>query len=1104
MIFRIIFPFLRFFDLMGQVSHIFRKQSVVFPTSRRLFGENFAQPLSSGSPTKKWKISEFLGGVVSTLSFTCLKNCAILEDIPNPVLEANMKQFLHKTASLLLSALLAVSALAVPAGASFALGEELTQTDTLVHQSTMLSTNVFWSTSYSDLRTENLITYTPNSTVTPMVTYGSVLTSCTTVAAAAKDLEAQGYRVVAGINGDFYNFSTGLPIGLVVADGQVKSSDAGYYAIGFHADGTAVLGKPGLTIEADLGYQVYDANGYATQLVRRLSGVNKARVSTGGIYLYTYDFNDRHTTGNTESGVDVLCTVVDGSLSIGGTATLRVEQVLQATAATAIQPDQVVLSVNNRSTSYYIDALANETVGNTITLTVSAADAAWNGVTYAVGALYALLENGALASGLDNTMNPRTAVGQRADGTLLFYTIDGRQSGTSIGASMTQVANRLLELGCVNALCLDGGGSTTLSVTMPDATAAATVNSPSGGSLRAVSNQLFLVAPSTPSGVLDHFYVAPDSRYVLAGSQVNLTVSAVDTNYIPMASSYQLSADRGSLSGSVLTTPADGGTITVTAADRGCTGSATVYAVTTPDSITVKNGASAITSLTVAPGSSLTLTASATYNHLSLKADASAFTWTLSGGVGTVDQNGVLTAVTPGTGTLTVSAGGKTATVAVTVSKTALQTVEDFESSTTIFDGSYADNLQYTRFTATAYVKLGRGAGQLAYTLTEDRNYTAEWRAASDTGINNQLYTSLNLWVYGDGSGNELQLLYSNGATSCLATAIATLDFTGWRQVSVSTQGDSFLLQGFRVRAPLTVTEAGNVYADTPRQGTVYIDHIVASYNAIVDNTVPSISLTASGETLSATISDAVDGVLPQGQVAVTVDGKVRSVTYDSAAGTLSVPISADGSPHRITVLAKDASGNIGRASYDVPVGDDWQPAFSDTKDYWAATYVDYLYAAGITTGYGDGTFRPNQNITRQQFAAMLFRYLGLDASQYADLPMPFADGDQISGYAVTAVKALYSIGVINGTMQNGKLYFNPTSSLTRAQAAAMIGRTQEKGFATVELTFSDAGSIPSYATYYIQTMAAQGILGGYGDNTFRPNANITRGQMAKILYNLL
>ena len=164
-----------------------------------------------------------------------------------------MKHFLRKTLSLLLTLALA-AALAAPAAASDALGSDLTSRDTLLNEQTQLSTNVFWSSTYSDLRTENLITYTPNKDVTPIVTFGSVLTDKTKVSAMAKTLEEQGYRVVAGINGDFYNTGNGLPIGIVVTEGQLRSSDAGYYAVGFRKDGTAVLGKPGVRVTADLGY----------------------------------------------------------------------------------------------------------------------------------------------------------------------------------------------------------------------------------------------------------------------------------------------------------------------------------------------------------------------------------------------------------------------------------------------------------------------------------------------------------------------------------------------------------------------------------------------------------------------------------------------------------------------------------------------------------------------------------------------------------------------------------------------------------------------------------------------------------------------------------
>ena len=126
-----------------------------------------------------------------------------------------MRQLLRKPLSALL-ALALLCTLALPASASDALGEDLTSKDTLLHYDTQLSTNVFWSTAYSDQRTENLITYYPNSDVTPIVTSGDVLTNRSTVTTAARELESQGYRVVAGINGDFFNTGNGLPIGIVV------------------------------------------------------------------------------------------------------------------------------------------------------------------------------------------------------------------------------------------------------------------------------------------------------------------------------------------------------------------------------------------------------------------------------------------------------------------------------------------------------------------------------------------------------------------------------------------------------------------------------------------------------------------------------------------------------------------------------------------------------------------------------------------------------------------------------------------------------------------------------------------------------------------------
>lgn len=1009
-------------------------------------------------------------------------------------LEATMKKILQRTLALALTLAL-VGPMAVTARASNAMGEDLTKQDTLLNEQTRLSTNVFWSTTYSDRRTENLITYTPNSRVTPIVTHGGVLTDRSTVSATAKALEARGQRVVAGINGDFYNTSTGLPIGITVSQGQLISSDGGYYAIGFRGDGSAVMGKPQLKVSLDLGYDVQDAYGTSIRVVRPVAGVNKSRVSAGGIYLYTYDFNSRHTNGATEPGVDLVCTMESGLLAIGQTLTLRVDQVLDGSSAVSIQPDQVVLSANLKSDPYYVDALRRVTPGSQMTVQVTTPDPAWSEVDYAIGALYALVENGRVVPGLKKDVNPRTAVGLRPDGTVLLYTIDGRRSGHSIGASMAQVAQRLIELGCTSALCLDGGGSTTLSVTQPDSTTAAVVNRTSG-SERAVTNHIFLVADNQPSGTLSHFYVRPAYAQVLAGSAVPIAASAVDTNFIPMDQSFDLTADGGELNGSTLRTPRSGGTITVTASGSGSSGSATVQAITNPDQVAIRRNDQIITEFSSTPGSVTELTVSAAYQHLPLYADPAAVDWTVTGDIGTVDAQGRFTATKPGTGTIAATAGGKSAVVKVTVNRLALKTVEDFEGDFGPAKG-YGDGLTLTATTTGQPVRFGRKAMKMDYRLSDTG--TAEWNLMDPLHVSGP-YTALNLWLYGDNSGNNLEVLAINDAGATKPVLTVPLNFTGWRQFTIDGWSENMALQGYRVTASSDLGSAWNT------SGTLYLDQITASFAGTVDNQVPKVSITGVKDgVLTAAVSDSVDGVLPRDAIYVTLDGKVHPFNYAEKTGVLTTAFTADGAPHRLTVTAQDGSGNLGRASHDIPAGEDAAPVFTDTAGYWGKSYVDYMYTSGITTGYSDGTFRPNNNISRAQFSVMLYRYLGLDGSRYSQVILPFADLADIPAYALPAIRALYTEGIINGTTgADGKLYFNPSSSLTRAQAATMIGRTQPKGYAMADLTFTDKNSIPAYAAEYIRTMTAQQVISGYGDGSFKPHNSITRGQMAKILYNLM
>ena len=1014
-----------------------------------------------------------------------------------------------------------LSSMSTTAFASDALGETLVEKELVLHEDTDLATNVFWSQAYTDLRTENYITYSPNDDVLPVVTFGDVLTERSTLSSMARKLEAQGYRVVAGINGDYYNTSTGLPVGIVVTEGVLRSSDGGYCALGFREDGTAIIGKPQVQVNADMGYAVYDQWGGATQVLRRITGINKARVSDGGIYLYTYDFNDRHTTGNTEAGVDVLCTVLEGDIAIGGTVVLQVEQVIEATSATVMGENQVVLSTNLKSGDYFVSGLRNTPVGSTITIEFTAADEEWNDVEYAVGALYHLAEKGKVLEGLPTGVNPRTAVGIKKNGDLIFYTLDGRKAGHSVGASLTQVAERLIELGCKDVVAMDGGGSTTLSITKPSAVKATYINKPSDGSERKVSNQIFLVAENEATERLSHFYVEADQDFVLGGSKVFVTASGVDTNYIPMDVDYKLSASRGDLEDNVLTTPEKNGKITITAKGDGRRGETTIQVVKSPDEVTVLRNGSAVTEMDVGIDSSVQLSVSLKYDYRQLYFDKELVEWELDGDIGTITADGLFTATRPGEGEIRVTVGGERVEIPVTVSRLYLEVVEDFEDQATIFDGYdgyMGDNAKFTqlRLPSSDLARIGYGVGRLDYTLTEDRFYQAEWRTANTTEIDNRAYTNLSMWVKGDGSGNLLQLVYSNGTKGYLTREITTLDFTGWKQIMVPTSGEYFGIQGLRVSAPVTgYTDDGLAErADTARQGSVYIDQITASYNGIVDNDVPVITtaLDMENATLTAMVEDAEDGLLSEKRISVKatvggVKGADVPFDYDEITGQLTVDLPKDlneTGTMRITITARDFSGNIGRASVDL-VAENTAYAFTDIGDYWGADYVNFLYTSGVTTGYEDGSFRPNQNITRAQFSVMLYRYLGVSEESYTGAELPFADAANIPEYALPAIRALYAMGVLTPTIgKDGLQYLNPYENVTRAEVATMIGRTQEKGYALVDLPFTDAANIPAYADYYIQTMAAQGIINGYADGTFLPNNHITRGQMAKIMYNLM
>ncbi len=109
----------------------------------------------------------------------------------------------------------------------------------------------------------------------------------------------------------------------------------------------------------------------------------------------------------------------------------------------------------------------------------------------------------------------------------------------------------------------------------------------------------------------------------------------------------------------------------------------------------------------------------------------------------------------------------------------------------------------------------------------------------------------------------------------------------------------------------------------------------------------------------------------------------------------------------------------------------------------WYTQAVAWAAENGIVTGTSPTTFDPEGNITREQMAAILYRYAqkeGFDTSKRADLGS-FPDSEKISTYAVDALSWANAEGLINGSKVGGRVYLDPQGNATRAQVATILMR---------------------------------------------------------------
>lgn len=176
---------------------------------------------------------------------------------------------------------------------------------------------------------------------------------------------------------------------------------------------------------------------------------------------------------------------------------------------------------------------------------------------------------------------------------------------------------------------------------------------------------------------------------------------------------------------------------------------------------------------------------------------------------------------------------------------------------------------------------------------------------------------------------------------------------------------------------------------------------------------------------------------------------------------------------------------------------------FSDTAGHWGASWIEQAQLRGLINGYGDGTFRPDANMSRGDYVLILWRAAGEPEPRAA---APF-DDVTADAYYQKAVAWACENGYVNGK-GNG---FAPTDSLTRQEAMKILfgwaggtSGTETMLTAAYDVAFSDSGSIAAWARPAMYWAYYNGVIGGMSATTLGPEAPATRAQLAKILVGYL
>ena len=360
------------------------------------------------------------------------------------------------------------------------------------------------------------------------------------------------HQVVAAINGDFFK-KNGAPVNLQIHNGEIVNR-----AFPRSVLAMSETGKPQIIIP-ELKGKAIASDG----LDCVMSGINRAR-NTDELIFFNQHFGK--STGTNAYGREIQIRLLERFMVNDTIDAVVIDEFVNIGNA-SIDSLTCVLSAHGNSASWLAKSIA---IGDTIQLLWNISQLPFR-ISEAIGGTPRIVRDGRISieheqeniqQSFVDTRHPRTAVGFNGkDSKMYFVVVDGRQPDYSVGMTLYELAVLMLELGCEQALNLDGGGSSTMVVR------GRVVNKPSDlFGEREVANSLHLVS-SAPTGTLAFIHLRPRRVEALAGEAMNFEFTAMDRYFNPLTDfTGRLSWEVDSKIGAITQ---EGVLITATVADSG-------------------------------------------------------------------------------------------------------------------------------------------------------------------------------------------------------------------------------------------------------------------------------------------------------------------------------------------------------------------------------------------------------------------------------------------------------------------------------------------------------------------------------------------------------